>query len=115
MNEEIYPQHVVDASGKFVGVKPFFILWPKWFRMNDHMSAYSLHQLAKHFDGKIAFRFADIYTDEKLRMSYEIYQPGKSFYIDEDGKAYIFPGQVNFDGVKDWIENRKYRMSPFQF
>lgn len=73
VNEEIYPKHVVDASGKFIGGKPFFILWPKWFRMNDHISSFSLHNLAKHFDGKIAFRFADFYTDENLRMTYEIY------------------------------------------
>ena len=42
MTEELYPKYVVDANGKFIGGKPFFIHWPKWFRMNDHMSAYSL-------------------------------------------------------------------------
>ena len=47
--------------------------------MNDHLSVYSRQHLAQHFDGKIAFRFADYYTDEKLRMTYEIYQPGKPF------------------------------------
>ena len=81
--------------------------------MNDYMSSYTLHNLAQHFDGKIAFRYSDYYSDENLRMTYEIYQPGKAFYIDEEGKAYIYPGQVNFDEVKDLIENRKYRMSPF--
>jgi len=38
-----------------------------------------------HFDGKIGFRFADYNMDENLRMSYEIYKPGKAFYIDEEG------------------------------
>ena len=46
-------------------------------------------------------------------MTYEVYKSDKAFYIDEEGKAYIYPGVVSFGGVKEWIETRKYRMSPF--
>jgi hypothetical protein len=72
-----------------------------------------LNTLARHFEGKIAFRFADPTSDENFRMTYEIYKSNKAFYIDEEGKAYIYPGVVSFGGVKEWIETRKYRMSPF--
>lgn len=115
MNEEVYTNHVVDANGKFIGGKPFFIYWPKWFKYNNFMGSYTLMALAGHFEGKVAFRFADFYTDENFRMSYEIYQSGKAFYIDEEGKAYIYPGEISFNATKDWIESREYRMSPFQF
>ena len=115
ISEENYTKHVVDASGKFILGKPMFIYWPKWSAMNNWLPAYSLNTLARHFEGNIAFRYADVFTDEKLRMTYEIYKYGKAFYIDEEGKAYIYPGMISTEGVKDWIENRKYRMSPFQF
>ena len=51
--------------------------------------------------------------DENLRMSYEIYDSGKAFYIDGEGKAYIYPGVISLNATRDWIESRKYRMSPF--
>ena len=38
--------------------------------------------LAKHFNGDVAFRVADPFMDENLRMTYEIYDSGKAFYID---------------------------------
>lgn len=46
-------------------------------------------------------------------MTYEVYRPGKAFYIDEEGKAYIYPGVISVEATKEWIESRKYRMSPF--
>ena len=67
--------------------------------MNDHLSVYSCQHLAQHFDGKIAFRFADYYTDEKLRMTYEIYQPGKAFYIYEKGNYGIYKNVVSSSGT----------------
>ena len=51
--------------------------------------------------------------DENLRMTYEIYTDGKAFYIDEEGKAYIYPGVISTNATRDWIETRKFRMSPF--
>jgi hypothetical protein len=115
LSEDNYTKHVVDANGKFILGKPMFIYWPKYSYVNNWLPAYSLNTLARHFDGKIAFRYADVFTDENFRMTYEIYKSGKAFYIDEEGKAYIYPGMVSFEGVKEWIESRKYRMSPFQF
>ena len=68
--------------------------------------------LAEHFGGKIAFRYADFMVDENFRMTYDVYNPGKSFYIDEEGKVYGYPGIPNLKDVKHWIEERKYTSSP---
>ena len=72
-----------------------------------------MNKLAMEFEGKVAFRYGDYYADENFRMTYEVYEPGKSFYIDEEGKAYIYPGMPNLNMTKEWIEERKFRMSPF--
>jgi len=77
------------------------------------MTASPLNSLARHFDGKIGFRFVDCFNEENLRMTYEVYRHGKAFYIDEEGKAYIYPGVISTNATRDWIETRKYRMSPF--
>lgn len=113
MSEELYKKEVVDDSGKNVNNKPYFIYWPRASLYEHGFPSAPLQTLARHFEGKIAFRFADYYADENLRMSYEIYQGGKAFYIDEEGKAYIYPGAISVNATRDWIESRKYRMSPF--
>ena len=68
-----------------------------------------MNYLAEAFNGSIAFRYGDWYVDENFRMTFEIYEPGRAFYIDEEGMAYVYPGMPSFNATKDWIENKKYK------
>ena len=96
-----------------IAKKPYFIYWPRHAREWSNWPASSLNYLAEALDGKVAFRYGDYYVDENFRMTFEIYEPGKSFYIDEEGKAYIYPGMPSLNATKAWIDERKFRMSPF--
>ena len=44
-------------------------------------------------------RYADFYGDEKFRMTFEVYKPGRTYYIDEEGRAYLYPGMITVNGT----------------
>jgi hypothetical protein len=103
MTGDDYSSEICNADGTIVNKQPYLIYWPK-FGMWWSTTAYvTLHNIGNILDGSVKVRYGDFYGDEKLRMTYEIYEPGKTFYIDEEGKAYIYPGMLNVNATVKWI------------
>jgi len=73
-----------------------------------------LKTLAAKFGGSVRFAYVDFHCDEKLRMSYDVYNQTRHFYIDTEGKAYMYTSPIiGTNSTEDWIKDRKFRNSPF--
>lgn len=75
------------------------IYWPKFGEHWSNFPYLSIHKLATQLKGTVKVRYADFYGDEKFRMTFEVYKPGRTFYIDEEGRAYLYPGMLTVNGT----------------
>jgi len=112
----MYRKSVVDDNGKFVSDRPWFISFVRMAEQTADMNAQPLKDLAIRLDGKVQVAYVDFHCDEELRMGYDVYNTTRHFYIDTDGKAYSYPSPlIGGNSTTAWIEERKFRKSPFQF
>lgn len=76
-----------------------------------------LIKLAKHYNGDIQFGWVAFSYNEKLRMTFNVYDHHvpRAFYIDTEGVAYAFPHIMpSFNKTSDWIDDGWYKTkSPY--
>lgn len=74
------------------------------------MNAIPLRELSTKYDGEIQFSYVGFHCDEHFRMSYDVYNSTRHFYIDTDGKAYAYPVPlIGTNSTSKWIDERLFR------
>jgi len=120
--EKDYLESVVDANGKFIADRPFFVTFINPKLPHCNMIQEALQHLAHFYQGDIQFVYVNRVIEEKLAYMYEVYHESenfvpRSFYIDnKDGMAHTFPLVLPaLNTTIDWIDMKKYKNSAFKF
>lgn len=77
--------------------------------------------MAYYYQGDIQFAYVNRVMEEKLSYMFEVYHEQehfvpRSFYIDKDGMAYVFPLVLPaLNSTIDWIDMKKYKNSGLKF
>jgi len=114
MTGDMYRKEIVNDDGVNINKTPYFISFVKGTDHSANKNVMPLRTLTEIYKGDVQFVYIDSNCDEDLRMSYDVYQGSRHFYIDTDGQAYLYPSPlIGSNSTSEWINERKYRSSPF--
>ena len=53
------------------------------------------------------------HENELFSLQYDVYEPPKSYYIDTEGRAYLFEKILpSLNVTTDWIDDKHFKKSP---
>lgn len=122
MGEKEYLESIIDANGKFIADRPYFVTFINSKLPHCNMIQEGLQHLAYYYQGDIQFVYVNRVLEEKLSYMFEVYHESenfvpRSFLIDnKDGVAYTFPLILPaINSTTDWIDMKKYKNTPLKF